>query len=177
MTASSHRSATDDAPLTINLSDFSSYPSVRPATVSSRTCSKAKSIILAGTPNKNLTSLYFHQVRDTKPALLNWTTSEEETNPDHENPQTAFDDEISSSASHEPYLICENMDTSMNSVKLANLQASYNPGCHLVVPSRGERYHRFDNFGPGKPSPVPYYPQPTLRSVFPCPCILFLLRS
>lgn len=43
--------------------------------------------------------------------------------------------------------MCENMDTSINMVKLSNLTASLNPGCHLVTPARGERCHRFDNFG------------------------------
>ncbi|XP_074369571.1 uncharacterized protein LOC141711007 [Apium graveolens] len=50
-------------------------------------------------------------------------------------------------------LLCENMNTTMNDVKLANLLASYKPGCHLVVYVKDERYHRFDNFGPEQAIP------------------------
>lgn len=94
---------------------------------------------------------------------MNWTTSKKDPDPEaqseaspHEpspnrlTPTNEFadrDDEVNFSSSQESPLTYENIDTSMNGVKLANLTASYNPGCPLVIPAHGERCHRFDNFG------------------------------
>lgn len=48
---------------------------------------------------------------------------------------------------------CEDMDSSMNVDRLERLRELCNPGCNLVIPSGGERCHRFNNFEPDQSIP------------------------
>lgn len=48
---------------------------------------------------------------------------------------------------------CEDTDSSMNADRLARLKESCDPGCDLVVPTAGERCHRFGNFEPDQAIP------------------------
>ncbi|KAK1398909.1 hypothetical protein POM88_008772 [Heracleum sosnowskyi] len=62
---------------------------------------------------------------------------------------------------------CEELDTSMNANILKLLLQKHRPSCRLVIPSPGERCHRFDNFEPDQAIPSAVFSATVFRMEIP----------
>lgn len=136
--------------------------------ISTRTRSKAKVL----NPDRAIvafkTSPFSHKSKNTKLALIQPTSSGNSEphyasdNESSSNPNLKADPEVEVETSVEdiespesPCSIpaCENLDTTMNANRLKILLQKCQPQCQLVIPSPGERCHRFDMLEPDQVIP------------------------
>lgn len=149
--------------------------------VSTRTRSKVKVINPEQAHIIPKTLLFSHKTRDTKPVSLNPSSPDDaksgstlhasssyhtdslsadsplatdvETNPVDQKEHS--DESTESIPLRNPTidLACASLDSSVSVSQLEHLNQFYHTGCTLIIPTKNERCHRFDNFEPDQMIP------------------------